>query len=452
MNAAEIGRSYVVSAAEREINALMALHPKGFDLSLGRITRLLERLGNPQDKLPPVIHIAGTNGKGSTSAFCRAILEAQGLKVHVHTSPHLVNWHERFRLGAEGGGRLVEDEVLAEAVRRVADANRGETITVFEILTAVMFVLFAEHPADAALIEVGLGGRFDATNVISSPAASVIMSISLDHQAYLGDRVELIAAEKAGIIKSGSPVVIGAQTEDAAREVLISIAQRMRSPVSVYGQDFFAHGENGRLVYQDEEELLDLPLPRLAGRHQQANAAAAIRALKSAGFALDERAISVGLTNVSWPGRLERLAPGRVTRAAADGVEIWIDGGHNPGAGRVIAEAMANLEERESRPLYLITGMINTKDPVGYFDAFTGMARHVFAVPVPDSDAGIDPELLADTADEAGLTAEAAPDVETAIAAVCKMTNASEPPPRILIGGSLYLLGAVLKRNGTPPT
>ena len=188
-----------MSAAEREINALMALHPKGFDLSLGRITRLLERLGNPHEKLPPVIHVAGTNGKGSTTAFCRSILEAQGLKVHVHTSPHLVNWHERFRIGAEGGGRLVGDEVLADAVRRVAEANRGETITVFEILTAVMFVLFSEHPADAALIEVGLGGRFDATNVIAHPAVSVIMSISLDHQAYLGDRVELIAAEKAGI-------------------------------------------------------------------------------------------------------------------------------------------------------------------------------------------------------------------------------------------------------------
>ncbi|MDZ7601373.1 MAG: folylpolyglutamate synthase/dihydrofolate synthase family protein [Hoeflea sp.] len=429
----------------------MALHPKGFDLSLGRITRLLERLGNPQDRLPPVIHVAGTNGKGSTSAFCRAILEAQGLKVHVHTSPHLVNWHERFRLGAEGGGRLVADEVLADAVRRVANANQGEMITVFEILTAVMFVLFSEHPADAAVIEVGLGGRFDATNVMEHPAASVIMSISLDHQAYLGDHVELIAAEKAGIIKRGTPVVIGAQTEDAARDVLIASAERLGCPNSVYGQDFFAVEENGRMAYQDEEELIDLPLPKLAGRHQQANAAAAIRALKAAGFKLDETAIAEGLVSVSWPGRLERLTYGRLVENAMDGAELWIDGGHNPGAGRVIAEAMANLNDRESRPLFLITGMINTKDPVGYFEAFEGMARHVFTVPVPDSDAGLDPEFLADTADEAGLSAESAENVEAAIAAICTNWNRLERPPRILIGGSLYLLGAVLKVNGTPP-
>ena len=440
-----------MSSAEREINALMALHPKGFDLSLGRISRLLERLGNPHEKLPPVIHVAGTNGKGSTTAFCRSILEAQGLKVHVHTSPHLVNWHERFRIGAEGGGHLVDDEVLADAVRRVAEANRGETITVFEILTAVMFVLFSEHPADAAVIEVGLGGRFDATNVIAHPAVSVIMSISLDHQAYLGDRVELIAAEKAGIIKPGSPVVIGAQTEDAARGVLVETAERLGCPVSVYGQDFFAVEENGRMAYQDDEELLDLPLPKLAGRHQQANAAAAIRALKAAGFGLTEQSITEGLLNVSWPGRLERLTHGRLVEGAMDGVEFWIDGGHNPGAGQVIAEAMANLNNRESRPLFLITGMINTKDPVGYFEAFAGMARHVFTVPVPDSDASLDPDFLADTADEAGLTAEPAESVEAAIAAICRNWNGLERPPRILIGGSLYLLGDVLRVNGTPP-
>jgi dihydrofolate synthase/folylpolyglutamate synthase len=441
----------VVSATEQEINALMALHPKGFDLSLDRITRLLERLGNPHQRLPPVIHIAGTNGKGSAGAFCRAILEAHGLNAHVHTSPHLVNWHERYRLGAEGGGQLVADDVLADAVRRVAEANQGETITVFEILTAVMFVLFSEHPADVAIIEVGLGGRFDATNVISNPAVALIMSISLDHQAYLGDRVELIAAEKGGIIKAKVPVVIGAQSEEAACDVIISIAERLRCPISVYGQDFFAQEENGRLAYQDEEELIDLPLPRLAGRHQQSNAAAAIRALKAAGFELDDTAIAKGLAQVSWPGRLERLPQGRLAEVTMEGVELWIDGGHNPGAGKVIAEAMANLEERDSRPLFLITGMINTKDPVGYFEAFVGMARHVFAVPVPASEASIDPELLADSADEAGLTAESAESVEAAIDAVTQNWNRLEPAPRILIGGSLYLLGDVLERNGTPP-
>src|SRR6478609_1024598 len=212
-------------AADREIEALMALHPKGFDLSLDRITRLLERLGSPQDLLPPVIHIAGTNGKGSCAAFSRALLEAAGHLVHVHTSPHLVNWAERYRLAAEGGGKLVDDETFAEAIARVAKANDGQKITVFEILTAVTFILFSEHPAEAAIIEVGLGGRFDATNVISDPAVSVIMPISLDHQPYLGDRVELIAAEKAGIMKRGLPVVVGKQEYDAAFDVLMLTAE-----------------------------------------------------------------------------------------------------------------------------------------------------------------------------------------------------------------------------------
>ena len=220
-------------AADREIDALMALHPKGFDLSLDRITRLLERLGNPQDRLPPVIHIAGTNGKGSCAAFSRALLEAGGHLVHVHTSPHLVNWAERYRLAAEGGGRLVDDETFAEAIARVAEANAGQKITVFEILTAVTFILFSEHPAAAAIIEVGLGGRFDATNVVARPAVSVIMPVSMDHEAYLGDRVELIAAEKAGIMKRGCPVVIGAQESETALQVLIETAARLDCPTFV---------------------------------------------------------------------------------------------------------------------------------------------------------------------------------------------------------------------------
>ena len=310
------------SLAAQAIDRLMALHPKGFDLSLERISRLLERLGNPQSRLPPVIHIAGTNGKGSAAAFSRALLEAQGLRVHVHTSPHLVNWHERYRLGAEGGGRLVEDAVLAEAIERVAEANRGETITVFEILTAVTFVLFSEHPADAAIIEVGLGGRFDATNVITRPAVSVIMPISLDHEAYLGDRVELIAAEKAGIIKRGCPVVIGAQEAPTARDVLVETAARLGSLASVYGQDFLAYAENGRLVYQDEDGLMDLPMPRLPGRHQYANAAAAIAAVKAAGFELGHAAAERAMTEVAWPGRMQRLTQGHLVELAPPGAEI----------------------------------------------------------------------------------------------------------------------------------
>ncbi|MDQ0318241.1 dihydrofolate synthase/folylpolyglutamate synthase [Pararhizobium capsulatum DSM 1112] len=441
-----------VSEAGQEIEKLLALHPKGFDLSLDRITRLLDRLGNPQDRLPPVVHVAGTNGKGSVTAFSRAILEAAGLSVHVHTSPHLVNWHERYRLGRKGGrGELVSDPVLADAIRRVADANAGEKITVFEILTAVTFVLFSEHPADVVIIEVGLGGRFDATNVISSPAVSVIMPISLDHQAYLGDRVELIAAEKAGIMKRGRPVVIGHQEEDGARSVLVSIAERLGCPLSVYGQDFMAHEEYGRLIYQDEDGLADLPLPRLPGRHQYANSAAAIRAVKAAGFSPTDMEIEKGLTSVEWPGRLQRLTDGRLAAIAPKGAEIWVDGGHNPGAGQVIAETMANLEDRDPRPLFLIIGMINTKDPVGYFNAFKGLAEHVFTVPIRGSDAGIDAVALADDAASAGFKTSPASSVSEALTEIGDIFATGQQVPRILIGGSLYLVGDVLADNGTVP-
>ena len=441
-----------VSAAEQEIEKLMTLHPKGFDLSLDRIRRLLEVLDNPHRKLPPVIHIAGTNGKGSATAFCSALLEAAGLAVHVHTSPHLVNWHERYRIGVKGGrSQIVEDEMFAEALQRVAAANAGQTITVFEILTAVTFLLFSEQPADAVILEVGLGGRFDATNVVERPAVSVIMPISLDHQPYLGDRVELIAAEKAGIMKRGCPVVIGKQEYSPALDVLVESAERLSCPMAVYGQDFSAHEEFGRLIYQDEFGLADLPLPRLPGRHQIANAAAAIRAVKAAGFVLTDAMIEKAMATVEWPGRLQRLTEGRLLELAPKDAEIWVDGGHNPGAGEVIAEAMAGLEERRARPLYLVTGMINTKDPVGYFRAFADIAEHVFTVPIRGSDAGLDPVALAESAFDAGLVAEPAGSVAEALAEIVRRQLPAAVPPRILIGGSLYLVGNVLADNGTPP-
>ncbi|MER8426973.1 bifunctional folylpolyglutamate synthase/dihydrofolate synthase [Mesorhizobium sp. M0189] len=436
-------------AADREIESLMALHPKGFDLSLDRISRLLERLGNPQDQLPPVIHIAGTNGKGSCAAFSRALLEAAGYRVHVHTSPHLVNWHERYRLAADGGGRLVDDKVFAEAIARVAKANQGQKITVFEILTAVTFVLFSEYPADAVILEVGLGGRFDATNVIAEPAVSVIMPVSLDHEAYLGDRVELIAAEKAGIIKRGCPVVIGAQESETAQQVLIETAERLDCPAFVYGQDFLAYEENGRMVYQDEDGLMDLAPPRLPGRHQFANAAAAIAAVKAAGFEISHRAAEKAMANVAWPGRMQKLPLGRLTELAPKGADIWLDGGHNPGAGVVVAEALAEQEEKNPRPLFLISGMINTKDQSGYFRAFKGLVRHVYTVPVSTSDAGVPNDELATRAIEAGLSAEPVSSVANALMLLRDTWDG--PPPRILIGGSLYLAGAVLAENGTPP-
>lgn len=440
-----------VKAADREIERLMALHPKGFDLSLDRIRRLMQRLGNPQDRLPPVIHIAGTNGKGSAAAFSRALLEAAGQAVHVHTSPHLVNWHERYRLAAPGGGRLVDDEVLAEAISRVAEANAGEQITVFEILTAVTFILFAEHPADAVIIEVGLGGRFDATNLIDKPAVSLIMPVSLDHEAYLGDRVELIAAEKAGIIKRGCPVVIGQQETDAAREVLVETAERLDCPLSVYGQDFVAFEENGRMVYQDETGLMDLLPPRLLGRHQFANAAAAIAAVRAAGFEIDDQAAEAAMLTVEWPGRMQRLLQGKLLELAPPGAEVWLDGGHNPGAGMVVSEALAEMEDKDPRPLFMISGMINTKDQSGYFRAFKGLARHVYTVPVSTSDAGVPNDELAVRAEAAGLSAEPVSSVANALMLLRDNWPEGDTPPRILIGGSLYLAGAVLAENGTPP-
>jgi dihydrofolate synthase/folylpolyglutamate synthase len=439
------------SAAAHEIERLLGTFPRGFDLSLDRIRRLLADLGDPQLRIPPVIHVAGTNGKGSATAFCRAILEAAGKSVHVHTSPHLVNWHERYRLGRPGGGRLVSDEVLNEAVLRVEAANAGRTITVFELLTAVTFVLFSEHPADAAIIEVGLGGRFDATNVIEHPAVALIMPVALDHQAWLGDRVELIAAEKGGIIKRGHPVVIGEQREDAALDVLASIAGRLDAPTSIYGQDYMAHEEHGRLVYQDEFGLFDLPLPALPGRHQHANAAAAIRSVRAAGFAISQDVAEKAMKSVVWPARLQRLQQGRLLAHAPLGAEIWLDGGHNPHGGRAVAEAMADFEERQAKPLYLVIGMINTKDPSGYFDAFRGLAVKVFTAPIHDSEAGLDPVVLADDACGVGLLAEPVSSVTEALERINGECAGKPTPPRILIGGSLYFAGNVLAENGTPP-
>ncbi len=441
----------IVSQADAEIEKLMGLHPKGYDLSLDRIRRLLEVLGNPHLKLPPVIHVAGTNGKGSATAFCRALLEAQGLSVHVHTSPHLVRWHERYRIGVKGGsGQIVDDAMFADALRRVAEANGGKSITVFEILTAVTFILFSEQPADVVVLEVGLGGRFDATNVVEKPAVCIVQPISLDHQAYLGDRVELIAAEKAGIMKRGVPVVIGHQEFDGAKDVLISTAERLGCPLAVFAQDFLAYEEFGRLVYQDEFGLMDLPLPRLPGRHQIGNAATAIRAVKAAGYPVTEEIAEKATLSVEWPGRLQRLTEGRLVERAPAGAEIWLDGGHNPGAGEVIAEAMAAMEERQARPLHLVIGMINTKDPIGFFRAFVDIAHNVYTVPITGSDVGLDPVALAQSAAEAGLKALPMGSLGQALDAIRERSEGGIPP-RIMIGGSLYLAGNVLAENGTIP-
>jgi dihydrofolate synthase/folylpolyglutamate synthase len=426
-----------------------ALYPREIDLSLDRMRVLLGKLGSPEQRLPPVIHIAGTNGKGSTTAFLRAMLEAAGKSVHVYISPHLVRFHERIRLGAPGGGHFVGEDALIEALLDVERANGDAPIPQFEITTAAAFKLFADHPADYLLLEVGLGGRYDATNVVADPLVAAITSISFDHEKFFGNTLEQIAGEKAGIIKRGRPVVVAPQPDEVV-DVIETEAARLGAPVFLANRDWIAHSERGRLVYQDVDGLLDLPAPRLAGRHQFTNAGVAIAALRQAGIAVPTAAIEHGLTNVEWPARMQRLTTGKlVSRARAD-AEIWLDGGHNPGAGQVIAEAMADLEERVPRPLIMICGMLNTKDPVGFFRPFAGLVRRVHAVPVPHSAAARDPVELAGIAAEVGLPAAVSGSVAEAIDTIRAETDPAEPL-RILICGSLYLAGAVLAENGTPP-
>src|SRR3954451_11547505 len=363
------------------LSRLLALHPKRIDLSLDRMWHVLERLGHPQRRVPPVIHVAGTNGKGSTIAFLRAMLEAAGKNVHVYTSPNLVRVNERFRLGGTGGGVLVSDTELVDALAECERANGDAPITLFEIETAAAFVLFARHPADYLLLEVGLGGRLDATNVIDHPLASVVTPVSMDHVEFLGDTIEKIAAEKAGIFRAGVPSVIAPQT-DAVSRVLERHAEKARAPLHVAGQHWHASVEHGRLVYQDEQGLLDLPPPKLFGRHQFDNAGTAIAALRAAGVRLPVSAIEQGLTRAEWPARLQRLTTGKLVKLAPAGAELWLDGGHNQDGGRAIAAALGDLEERVSRPLVLIVGMLSTKDRDGFLRNFTGLVRRVFGVPI----------------------------------------------------------------------
>jgi dihydrofolate synthase / folylpolyglutamate synthase len=426
---------------------LLALHPKRIDLSLGRIERLLAALGHPERRLPPVIHVAGTNGKGSTIAFARAILEAAGKRVHVYTSPNLVRLNERFRIGEADGGKFVGDAELAEALGECEARNGGAPITVFEMETAAAFLLFTRHPADLLLLEVGLGGRLDATNVIERPLAGVITRLSLDHRDFLGDAIEAIAAEKAGILKAGVPAVIASQAREALA-VIERQAARVKAPLRIAGEDWTATEERGRLVYQDDDGLLDLPAPKLYGRHQFENAGAAIAALRVAGLKLPAAAFEAGMIRVDWPARMQRLSLGRLPALLPAESELWLDGGHNADGGRAIAAALADLEERVSRPLVLIVGMLSTKDSEGFLRNFSGLARRVITVPIHQEKAQ-PASALADIARGIGIPAIARDDIESALAVAGKLEL--EPAPRILITGSLYLAGEVLATNGTPP-
>jgi len=431
------------------IARLSSLHPKRIDLSLDRMHRLLEQLDHPERKLPPVIHVAGTNGKGSTIAYLRAILEAAGLRVHVFTSPYLVRLNECFRIGRAGGGALVGDDELCATLEHCERANKGEPVTIFEIETAAALCLFAQHPADIVLLEVGLGGRLDATNVIEAPLASVIAPVSMDHTEFLGNSLTSIAGEKAAIIKRNTPVVCAEQAVEAMA-VIEAQANRMRAPLHASGQQWHVSVERGRLVYQDERGLMDLAAPKLFGRHQFDNAGLAIATLRALDrFKIGIAAFEAGIISAEWPARMQRLVSGTLVDQGPPGCEIWLDGGHNAEGGRVAAAALGDLEERVSRPLVVIVGMMANKDAGALLANFAGLTRHIMAVQIPDRENAMPPERLADAARALGMRVENAASVEAALHALSRL--AYEVPPRILITGSLYLAGHVLAVNSTPP-
>ena len=431
------------------IARLSILHPERIDLGLERMHRLLQRLDHPERRLPPVIHVAGTNGKGSTVAYLRAILEAAGLRVHAYTSPFLVRINECFRLGRKGGGVLVDDEELRAVLEHCERINAGAPITIFEIETAAAICLFAQHPADVVLLEVGLGGRLDATNVIDAPLACVIAPVSMDHTEFLGQTLISIAQEKAAIMKANVPVICAEQPPEAIA-VIERQAKRLHAPLHAAGQEWHVSVERGRLVYQDDRGLMDLAPPRLFGRHQFDNAGLAIATLRAQEkFRIDAAAFEAGIVNAEWPARMQRLGPGALVSLAPAGSEVWLDGGHNAEGGRVIAAALGDLEERVSRPLVAIVGMMGNKDASAFLANFAGLTRHIMAVQVPDKESPMPPDVLADAARQLGMRVEACASVEAALRSLARL--AYEVPPRILITGSLYLAGHVLAANGATP-
>lgn len=414
------------------LERMMALHPKVIDLTLDRVWRLLDAVGNPQSQLPPVIHVAGTNGKGSTQAMIRAGLEASGSNVHAYTSPHLARFHERIRLA----GELISESALTDVLDRCYVANGPDAITYFEITTVAGLLAFTEMPADYTLLEVGLGGRLDATNVIAKPALTIITPVDLDHQQFLGDTLSAIAGEKAGIIKRGVPCVVGPQ-HDESMDVIEARAGALGAPLLAYGQHWHVSVERDRLIYQDDRGLLDLPLPSLPGPHQVTNAGAAIAALRALGR--DEAACEAAVTQAYWPARMEKLTRGALVDLAAP-AEVWLDGGHNPAAGKALA---ATLQEQPSRPTHLICGMLKTKDVGGYLHHLGCIADSLTAVSIPGEAATLTAAQTAAEAEKVGLPARIAPDVRTALTMIVEKT----PNARILICGSLYLAGHVIREN-----
>lgn len=415
------------------LQRMMAFHPKIIDLTLDRVQRMLAALGHPEGRLPPVIHIAGTNGKGSTQAMIRAGLEQQGKRVHAYTSPHLAWFHERIRLA----GELISEEALAQLLDECVTANGGEEITFFEITTCAALLAFARTPADYTLLEVGLGGRLDATNVVDRPALTIITPVSIDHQQYLGETLAEIAGEKAGILKRGVPCVVGPQ-EDAGLAVIEARAARLGAPLLAYGQHWHVGTERGRLIYQDETGLLDLPLPNLPGPHQIQNAGAALAALRHLGA--DDAACEAAVSRAFWPARMQRLKYGPLVDAAP-GVELWLDGGHNPAGGAAIASTLAQMPPR---PTHAICGMLNTKDITGYLRPLAPHLAALHAVSIPGEANTLPAETTAAAATQAGIAAHIAPSVAQALTNIATV----QPAARVLICGSLYLAGSILRENG----
>ncbi|WP_375698534.1 bifunctional folylpolyglutamate synthase/dihydrofolate synthase [Pseudophaeobacter sp. TrK17] len=412
---------------------MLALHPKIIDLTLDRVWRLLERLDNPQDKLPPVIHLAGTNGKGSTQAMIRAGLEGWGKSVHAYTSPHLARFHERIRLA----GELITEQHLTEVLDECYATNGDESITYFEITTVAALLAFARTAADYTLLEVGLGGRLDATNVIAQPALTVITPISIDHEQFLGDTLTKIATEKAGIIKRGVPVVVSPQPDEAL-EVIEATAAHLGAPLIASGQQWHVSQERDRLVFQDERGLLDLPMPALLGAHQVQNAGAALAALRHLGA--EEAACEAAMTQARWPARMQRLTSGPLV-AAVGQAELWLDGGHNAAAGLALEQVLAGLPKR---PTHLICGMLNTKDVSGYLAPLARQAQSLTAISIPDEVNTLPAEATQSAAQSVGLQATTAANAAEALQAILQKA----PDCRVLICGSLYLAGHILRENG----
>jgi dihydrofolate synthase / folylpolyglutamate synthase len=423
----------VAQGSDVILERMMSLHPKIIDLTLARVERLLAALGHPERTLPPVIHIAGTNGKGSTQAMIRAGLEAGGAKVHAYTSPHLARFHERIRLA----GELISEPALTALLDECVRVNGPDEITFFEITTCAAFLAFARTPADWTLLEVGLGGRLDATNVVEKPALTIITPVSIDHQQYLGETLPEIAGEKAGIIKRGVPVIVGPQME-AGLAVIEARAARLGAPVLAFGQHWHAFEDRGRLVFQDENGLLDLPLPNLPGPHQIQNAGAALAALRALGR--DEAACEAAVTRAVWPARMQRLRVGPLVDSAPR-VELWLDGGHNPAGGEAVAATLARMPKRAT---HLICGMLNTKDVTGYMLPLAPQVTRLHAVSIPGEKNTLPAEVTRDAARAAGIDAVMAESVAEAIAAIA----AKDPEARVLICGSLYLAGSILRENG----